>query len=140
MVPYSHAQNAALLVGRILISILFIASGIFKVTHWSETLAYVRELGIVLENAALAVTVVLQLLGGLFILFGYRTRLGVVLLLIFLLPVSFIAHAYWNSSASDYQNNLWAFWKNMSLVGGLFYVLGAGPGGWAIDRSGRALK
>jgi len=69
-------------------------------------------------------TGVILLLGGLSMLLGVYPVIGIILLIIFLLGVSFQMHAYWKvDDAQMKQNDMINFTKNMALVGALLMLL-----------------
>lgn len=124
---YGPTMKITTLVGRILYSILFIAAapGHFS----SETIGYAASQGVPLANLAVPASGILALLGGLSIAFGYKTRLGAVALVAFLLPVTFMMHNFWAvTDPTMHQLQMVMFWKNIGLVGAAltFFVHGAG--------------
>jgi putative oxidoreductase len=69
-------------------------------------------------------------LGGLSILFGYQTRIGAWLLVIFLVPVTLMMHnfwAVWDPAASQIEKAM--FLRNVTMLGGALLIsyFGAGP-------------
>jgi len=83
----------------------------------------------------LAIATALELVGGILLLLGWRARLGSLLLLLFLVPTTYLMHAYWKASIADIQMQQIHFMKNVAIIGGLLILLGSGPGQWAVDRS-----
>jgi putative oxidoreductase len=72
----------------------------------------------------------MALIGGLSVMTGYRMRLGVALLILFLVPVTFTMHAFWavhDPQMAELQRAM--FFKNVALVGAalLLGYFGAGP-------------
>jgi uncharacterized membrane protein YphA (DoxX/SURF4 family) len=84
---------------------------------------------------ATIVTGVMLALGGLSILLGYHPRIGAALLVVFLLPVAFIMHAYWRiQDPMQRAGDAAQFWKNIALAGAALFIV-ANPGlpwPWAI--------
>ncbi|MBJ7448786.1 MAG: DoxX family protein [Parachlamydiales bacterium] len=132
--PYTRGQNAAILIGRVLISLIFLVVGIYKVTHWHEMTDYLDAVKIPMPYASLLLATIIELLGGLMLLLGYKARFGAFVLLIFLIPTTFIFHSYWNVHSAAYSTQMMMFWKNMAIAGGLFILLGTGAGSWALDN------
>src|SRR5687768_3523373 len=134
---YNRWQNSALLIGRVLLSMVFLVAGMMKISYWEETLAYAQMVGYPIPTLLLALATALEILGGVALLLGLKTRVAAFLLLIYLIPVTFMFHSYWNITmaveASEIQTQLWMFWKNLAISGGLFALLATGPGQWAID-------
>jgi len=70
------------------------------------------------------------LLGGLSILLGYKVKIGALLLVVFLVPTTFIAHSFWGiEDAMQSQMQMIMFMKNISMTGAalIFYYFGTGP-------------
>jgi putative oxidoreductase len=75
-------------------------------------------------KVAVAGTGVILLLGGLRMLLGVYPVVGIILLIVFLLGVSFQMHAYWKmDDAQMKQIDMINFTKNMALVGALLMFL-----------------
>jgi putative oxidoreductase len=84
-----------------------------------------------------ALTGVLLLAGGLSILFGAWPRVGIALLVVFLLPTSLIMHDFWNVQDSMQRvGEMTSFMKNMALAGAALMLL-AVPEPWAASLSRR---
>ena len=83
-----------------------------------------------LVHVWLAGAVTFLLLGGLSVLLGIRARGGAVLLILFLIPVTWIFHDFWSYGAQDpqYVPQMINFMKNTGLGGGLLMVLAFGSG------------
>jgi putative oxidoreductase len=115
------------LVGRILYALLFIAAapGHFS----SETIGYAAAQGVPLASLAVPLSGILALLGGLSIAFGYKTKLGALALIAFLVPVTVMMHNFWAvTDPMMRQMHMVMFMKNLGLIGGAltFFVHGAG--------------
>jgi uncharacterized membrane protein YphA (DoxX/SURF4 family) len=83
--------------------------------------------------AAISVPIfgVIAIIGALFIMVGYPGRIGALLLIIFLVPVTFFMHRFW--SVSDpvmHQMQFFSFMKNLALLGASVMILvrGTEPG------------
>jgi putative oxidoreductase len=122
------ASRVLPLVGRILYSLIFILS---VPTHFSARgVEYAASMGVPLPNVLVPISGILALLGGLSVLLGYKTKLGAWLLVLFLIPVTFWMHRFWDvADAQVAQAQMAHFMKNVSLVGGalLLAYFGAGP-------------
>lgn len=118
--------NAASLLGRIMISAIFIWAGYGKLTGYAGTVAYMGKMGV---PSALAPLVVLtELGGGLLMLVGYHTRIVAFLLAGFCVISGLIFHLH----AGD-ANNMIHFWKNVAMAGGFLAFVAHGAGAWSID-------
>ncbi|MCG2612890.1 DoxX family protein [Terrimonas sp. NA20] len=126
-----------LITGRILFSLLFILSsfGHFK----AETIAFAGSQGLPLASVLVPLSGVVELIGGLSILVGYRAKLGAWLLVIFLIPVTFMFHQFWTiTDPMTYQMQFVMFMKNISITGGALLIAYFGSGELSIDAAGKS--
>ena len=119
-------NNAALLVGRILLSVIFIMSGINKLAAYDGTLAYMASAGV--PGWLLPVVIILEVAGGLALIAGFQTRIVALLLAGFTLLAGFLFH--FNFADQMQAVN---FMKNITIVGGFLALFAAGPGSFSLD-------
>jgi len=120
------------LVGRILYSLLFIASapGHFS----SETIGYAASAGVPLASLAVPASGILALVAGLSVLVGYKARLGALGLIAFLVPVTFMMHNFWAvTDPTMHQMQMIMFMKNLGLIGGALMFVVNGAGAFSLD-------
>lgn len=121
-------KNGIVLAGRILFAAIFINSGLF---HFSaQSVAYANSQGVLMANILVPFSGLLAVVGGLMIATGFKAKLGAWILVIFLLPVTFMMHKFWAVSDPMMKGMQMAmFMKNMALTGGalLLTYFGAGP-------------
>jgi putative oxidoreductase len=110
----SHWQTV---LGRCLFSLIFILSGF---NHFSSgSISYADRQGIPMADVLVPISGLIALMGGVSILSGYHVRVGAVLILIFMLPVTFLMHNFWAISDPEMaQMQLIHFLKNLSIIGG----------------------
>ena len=114
------------LAGRILLSVLFLISGLGKITAYAGTAAYMSSLG--LPGALLPVAIATEVLGVLAIIIGWQTRIAAFLLAGYSLLTALIFHA----NFAD-QVEMVMFLKNVSIAGGLLLLVANGAGPWSLD-------
>lgn len=127
--PSATASSAVALVGRVLLSSLFILAGYAKLTGLAGTAGWFGSIGLPLPTLTAVVVGLLELFGGLAILVGFQTRLAAVALAIFTLAATLIAHL----DFSD-QMQVLLFQKNISITGGLLILAALGAGALSIDN------
>jgi putative oxidoreductase len=117
------------LAGRILISQIFLMSGLHKIFAWEQTAGYMASKGMPMIPLFLLGAIVFELAGGLAVLTGFGARCGAALLIIFLIPATLIFHNFWALEGMNQQIQMIMFMKNLAIMGGLFFVIsfGAGP-------------
>lgn len=120
--------------GRLLLSLIFITSGINKILNFSGTAGYMESKGMPLVPLFLTAAIVLELAGGLSLLLGFKARVGALLLIVFLIPTTLIFHNFWALEGADRQMQMIHFMKNLAILGGLLVVFGLGPGPVSLDQ------
>lgn len=116
------------LAARICLCLIFFKAGISHLLAFSGLVQTISSQGLPLAALLAAGTIVFQLLGAISLLVGYKTKIGSILLIIFLIPTSLIFH---NPIADPGEIN--DFLKNIGLIGGLLMVIYAGPGALSIE-------
>jgi putative oxidoreductase len=119
------------LVGRLLIAAIFIISGIGKIAEPAGTMAYIESAGLPLPRVALAVAVLVEVVGSVLLILGYKVRLVAAALACFTLASAFSFHF----DLAD-QNQFIHFMKNLALAGGLLQVVAFGGGRYSVDGRG----
>ncbi len=111
------------ILGQILLGGYFIYNSIKHFKDHRDYTAYAAANKVPAPGAAVFFTGLLLLLGGLGILFNIYVGVAILLLVIFLIPVSFTMHAFWNSENPGERASLKvAFLKNIALLGALLLM------------------
>lgn len=121
--------------GRLLISLIFIIAGIGKIFDFQGASDALRSAGIHGAEAFIFIGLLMELVGGILLLLGWFTCLGVILLMIFLFPTTFIFHAFWTYEGAEMALQFSDFLKNLAIYGGLLLLLSYGPGRWSVDAT-----
>jgi putative oxidoreductase len=123
------------LVGRILISAIFIFEAIDSILFAEKTKMTMIEYGVTWNPGFLLyASIVALVIGAIMLLIGYRIRFGVWLLLLYWVPVTFIVYSFWNDPVTTQRLNAILFMKNIAIAGGLFMIAAHGGGKYAIQR------
>lgn len=123
------------LIGRILLILIFLNSGIGKIGNFEGTAQYMAKFGMPYTSFFLFGAIVFELVGSVTVILGYFTRLGALLILIFLIPTTLIFHT---NFADQVQTIM--FLKNVSMFGGCLLLLSTGPGRLSLDYFLRGKK
>lgn len=128
----NNLQNGTALAGRVLLALIFVLSGINKITSFDGTLGYMTSAGLPMANVLLVLTILVELGGGLLIVLGLKTRWIALLIFLFLIPVTLVFH---NPSANpaQAQQQMIHLLKNLSIMGGMLHLFTFGPGAWSLD-------
>jgi len=141
-------KKVFLMLGRICLSLIFVTAVTNQILTWDAQVPYLtnavcdwlnqpnlppmvtKVLNLLLSYASVAVLVaaILSGLGGVLVLLGIKVRFGVVCLILFLIPVTVIMHAFWLYQGQTRDLQMIMFLKNISILGGCF-ILAASSGG-----------
>ncbi|WP_343615373.1 DoxX family protein [Novosphingobium sp.] len=114
--------------GRAMISAIFLLSGAAKLAASGTTIAFIRASGVPLAEVAYGLSTGLEVLGGLALLLGLRTRWIAAIFFLYALATAILFHAN-----LDDQNQFLNFFKNIAMAGGLLHVVALGGGRLSLD-------
>jgi putative oxidoreductase len=126
--PSLDSLRFAVPLGRVLFSFIFLISAPM---HFSaQTIGYAAAHGVPLASIAVPLSGVVALVAGLSVALGYKARIGALLMILFLIPVTLLMHRFWgiaDPQAVMVQRIM--FMKNLSILGGacMLTYFGAGP-------------
>lgn len=124
------SNDITMLVGRVLLAVLFILAGLNKAMGAEGTIGFIESKGLPLPQVIYALTVALELGGGILLLVGFQARLVALAFAGFCVAAALIFHP----SLEDPS-----FLKNLALAGGFLYVFAFGAGAYSIDgKRGKA--
>lgn len=138
-VTQRKASLWAVPIGRFLYSLIFLVSGM---NHFSSgSISYAASSGIPMADILVPVSGIIAIVGALSVIFGFHARLGAGLLLVFLVPVTFLMHDFWNVlDPAAAQMQMSHFLKNIALIGGATLIAFYGSGPISIDHRHRHKK
>ncbi len=139
------------MLGRIFLSLIFICLVTNQILNWDQMqqefdksvsdwivhpglpdqIQKVFNLLLSYSSLIMILSAVFAGLGGLFVLLGIQVRLGAILLILFLVPLTVIMHAFWMFDGTLREMQMMIFLKNISIVGGLFILASCNSGGEA---------
>ncbi|WP_456748776.1 DoxX family protein [Bradyrhizobium sp. USDA 4354] len=124
-----------ILIGRILLAWVFVGSVYGALTNFSGSVSYFRSLNLPVPELFTTVTVAVEILISAGLILGIGTRYCAILVFVFVVSATAIAHRYWEYPAGPQQigqyNN---FLKNISIAGGALLILVTGAGRFSLDR------
>jgi len=126
-------QSTTVLVGRILLGLIFVLSGFAKISGFDGTAGYIASKGLPLPQLLAALTIVVELGGGLALMAGFYTRQAVVALAGFSLLTAVVFHNFWAAPQADQMGQQINFMKNLAIAGGMLVVAAFGPGRLSVD-------
>jgi putative oxidoreductase len=115
------------LVGRILLALVFIQSGVSKIVSYADTVGYMEQHGV--PGFLLPLVILTEAGGGLCVLLGVFTRGAAIALAGFCILVALVFHHDLGNA-----NQMINFVKNITIAGGFLVLAGSGPGAFALSN------
>jgi putative oxidoreductase len=131
---FEQRKDAILLVARVLLMILFVLFGWSKLTGFSGTVGYMAATGAPAPELSAIIAVVMELGVGLALVLGFYARPLALVLAVYTLGTALIGHHFWNMTGAVAYDNMIHFYKNVSIIGGLLFLVVTGPGKYSLDR------
>jgi putative oxidoreductase len=130
----SNARDIAALIGRILIAIMYIPAGWGKIGGFAGTSGYIASKGLPLPDVGAAIAIIVELVAGIMLLVGWKTRWAALALAAFTLVATFLFHDFWAAPEAKRFAEQLMFSKNIAIVGGLLLAYAFGPGRYSVDK------
>lgn len=121
------------LLGRILISSIFLLSGYNKIFNYSGTISWMEGFGI--PGFLLAPAIILEIILPIFIIIGYKTQLAATLLSVFCIITGVIFHLDINDQMQTIQ-----LLKNFGLAGGFLFIAINGTKEWSVETKKKYVR
>ena len=113
------------LAGRICLALIFLHSGVKHLIGFQSFVSTIASQNLPVPGLLAVGALAFMLLGALSLILGYKTKIGALLLILFLLPATLFFHFL----GGDVPGGL----KNVALIGGLLVLMGSGPGLISVD-------
>ena len=123
------------LLARICIATIFLYEAYDSLSYYKLTKMKMTEYGLTWQqDTFLIMAIVFLIVGGIFLLIGYRASFAANLLLLYWVPLTFIVHSFWNDPKEIQRVQSIFFMRNIAIAGGLLMVWVHGSGRWSIKR------
>jgi putative oxidoreductase len=120
-------KNYSSFAGRLLIASIFLMAGISKITGYEATQGYMEAMGV--PGGLLPLVIITEVLGGIAIIIGYKTRVAAFLLAGFSITSAILFHADFNDQMQSIL-----FMKNFAIAGGFLFLMSNGAGFVSVDN------
>jgi putative oxidoreductase len=117
------------LLGRVLLSAIFIQAGLHKAFGPQAAIGLMEHFGLPEPPLAYAITVAVELIGGVCVLLGMKARPAALVLAFWCIATALVAHLH--PGDSEQMIN---FMKNLSMAGGFLQIVAFGPGRFSLGR------
>lgn len=129
------------LLARILLAACFYYEAYDSLVFFQSTQRTMTEYGLTWQqDFLLTSTIVFLIIGATMVLVGYRVGLGIIFLLVYLIPVTFIVYSFWNDPREVQRLTTMMFAKNMAITGGLIALANHKEGRFRVNMLFRAAK
>jgi len=119
------SNDVHLLIGRILLALMFLFSGVPLIFAPGGFAGYMGSVGLPAPMLVTWLVIALKVLGGIAIVVGFQTRWFAYAFAAFCIATAFIGH--WGADQAA------IFWKNFAVAGGFLVLAAAGPGAFSVD-------
>lgn len=116
-------------VARFLVALIFLMSGVGKIFDFAGTSAYMEQTGFFMAPLFLVGAIVFELAGGISLLAGFKTKIGLSMLIVFLILATVIFHVPRMAERPE----MIAVLKNLAILGALIKFWIDGPGKFSVD-------
>ena len=121
------------LLARLLISSIFLFSGVNKIFNYDGTVGWMESFGV--PGLLLVPAIIIEIIFPLLLIFGYKTKIAASGLMLFSLMTAFIFHFDFSN-----QMQIIAFLKNIGLAGGMLFLIINGPKGFCLDKDKKYVR
>jgi len=128
------SSDPALLVARIAMAALFIPGGLRHLMDLGAFAAMLHKQGVPGADVLAPIGACVEFFGSIAVLVGFQLRIATLLLILFTIIASFIAHRFWEFEGAARQMQQTNFFKNLAIIGGFCALWSAGAGHYAVDR------
>ena len=121
------------LIGRIMISAIFLFSGINKILNYDGTVGWMEGFGV--PGLLLIPAIIIEILFPVMIIIGYQIKIAAGGLLLFSMLTAFIFHF-------DFSNQMQviAFLKNIGLAGGMLFLVINGAKEFSLEKKKKYVR
>jgi len=116
-----------------------------KLLGYAGFVGYLQSKGVPFVAIAAPLVVVIEVLGGVLLVLGFKIRALGLILAIYAVATAVLGHDFWNVTDASLQRDMVVhFWKNIGIAGGFLLLTVTGAGRISIDgarapRSGLSL-
>jgi len=123
MLNIKKIDEASLLIGRTILGLYFFIFGFAKLFTYHDISALMLLKGVPLVTITLPMTIIIQTVFGLFLVFGKNLRISGLVLFVLTFLVNYYIHNFWDLSGDPSQaHEMQNFVKNTAIAGGLLIL------------------
>ena len=126
-------DQVILLAGRVALGAIFVKSGLQKRLALSAFAASLAQRGVPQSSTWAVIGATVELVGGILIVTGLRTREASLLMILFVIVATGISHRFWEFAEAARRAQESQFFKNLSIIGGFLLLFVTGGGRFSVD-------
>jgi putative oxidoreductase len=131
---FNMLETPSLLLGRGLLGIYFILPGVQKISQYEMMTQYMDKHEVPFIQVLLPLTILLQILLGVFLIVGFKAKYAAFFLAGLTLVISIFMHNFWNlPEGGNVQHETQNFFKNMGVMAGLLVLSARGSAQFSLD-------
>ncbi len=134
----NQIQGPVALLGRFLLAIAWLPSGLSKIGSFEGTLKFVQSVGMPAPGFMLVCAIIIEVVAGALLLVGYKTRWAALALIAFMILATYFFHNPWAVPKEQFMDQFIHFSKNNAITGALLLILVSGPGPWSLDSRAKS--
>ena len=115
------------LLGRILISTIFLLNGVFKISNYDGTVGWIESFG--MPGILIIPAIILEVIGPILIIIGYKAKIAAGFLSLFCILTAIMVH----NDLSN-QRQFTSFLKNIAIAGGFLFIAANGTKDFSIEK------
>lgn len=127
-------DDVILLLGRLALGAIFVKSGLQKLLALGAFAASLAQRGVPASSTWAVIGATVELVGGILIVAGLRTREASLLMILFVVVATGISHRFWEFAEAARRAQESQFFKNLSILGGFLLLFVTGGGRYSADR------
>jgi len=129
----TRASDTVLVVGRLAMGIIFFQSGFAKLAALGAFSESLGNRGVPFPGFWGPVGATSEFIGGALIILGLGTRYAAVLIVVFVIIATAIAHRYWEYAEPARRLQEGQFYKNLAIIGGALFLFICAAGRFSLD-------
>ena len=123
MLNIKKIDDASFLIGRAILGLYFFIFGFAKLFTYHDISALMLLKGVPLVTITLPMTIIIQTVFGLFVVFGKNLRISALVLFVLTFLINYYIHNFWDLSGDPSQaHEMQNFVKNTAIAGGLLIL------------------
>ena len=129
-------ESGVIFLARIALAVLFLWGAAMKALGYAGFVGYLQARGVPFVAIAAPLVIAIELLGGIFLVVGFRIRAVGLILAIYTVATAILGHDFWNVTDAALQREMVVhFWKNIAIAGGFLLLTVTGAGRISIDSA-----